>query len=271
MEIQNVLNKMMELDIKIITEEGVDIPVYATDGSSGFDIKVVELVKLYKDDKELDITQILKNTSKNGYFYLRAGERALLRTGMWMEIPKGFELQARSRSGSSLKRGITVTNSPGTIDSDYRGEVGIILSNTTNNIAKITLREALAQGVIAPVVKGIFHKVDKLSSTVRGEGGFGSTNMQLDSSKTNLESFIYFLKGFKNSTILRTGKEGIINSLKYINLSRDKRESFIVSIEVDKDNPFSHYLILKLVNGIEIKIVLDESIKNNSILYANNY
>lgn len=162
--------------LDIITEPGVEVPMYATEGSSGFDLKGVKVLKLFKGTVEVDLGDKLKNSIEKGYLFLRAGERVLLGTGIKMKIPKGFELQVRSRSGSSLKRGLVVTNSPGTVDSDYLGEIGIIIMNTTPYLAKIELGEALAQGVICPIEQVSFKQVTELPNTVRGEGGFGSTN-----------------------------------------------------------------------------------------------
>lgn len=169
----------METRVKVVLEDGVSLPVYATEGSSGFDIKAIGIAKMYKDDKEIDLstmTSFLKNAETNGYFKLRVGERVLLKTGVKVQLEPGTELQIRSRSGSSLKKGLVVTNSPGTIDSDYRGEVMIAVTNTTGYLATIVFNEAIAQGVIAPYLKGTFEVVEKLEDTSRGEGGFGHTN-----------------------------------------------------------------------------------------------
>lgn len=165
------------MNIEIVTEENVEVPKYATEGSSGFDLICNKVLKLYKGNKEVDLTSKFINSLKQGYLFLRAGERVLLGTGLKMSVPEGYELQIRSRSGSSLKRGIVVGNSPGTVDSDYRGEIGIILINTTPYLCKIELGEALAQGVICPIEKVSFKQVDNLSETQRGEGGFGHTNV----------------------------------------------------------------------------------------------
>jgi dUTPase len=110
----------MKTRVKIIVEKGVELPVYATEGSSGFDIKAIGIAKMYKDDKEVDLSTMqsfLNNAQANGYFKLRVGERVLLKTGFKVQLEPGTELQIRSRSGSSLKKGLVVTNSPGTVDS----------------------------------------------------------------------------------------------------------------------------------------------------------
>jgi dUTP pyrophosphatase len=129
------------------------VPFYATAGAAGCDIRVVDT---------LDIP---------------AHSTRLFRTGLAVEIPEGWELQIRSRSGLSLK-GITVANSPGTIDSDYRGEVGILLRNDKPEDVVISAGERVAQMVLAPVFQAKFEVVEELSATERGAGGFGSTGVK---------------------------------------------------------------------------------------------
>lgn len=130
------------------------VPQYQTDGASGFD---------------------LHSTSE---VYIEPGEAKLVHTGLKVAIPEGYELQIRPRSGMALKQGITVLNSPGTVDSDYRGLVGVILVNHGKEAVSITMGQRIAQGVVCPVVKVNFEEVsygDELPQTLRGEGGFGST------------------------------------------------------------------------------------------------
>lgn len=103
------------------------------------------------------------------------GERVLIPTGLRMEIPPGWEAQVRPRSGLALKTGITVLNSPGTIDSDYRGELKVILINLGSETAVISPGERIAQLVIAPAARAVFERREELSLTDRGSGGFGST------------------------------------------------------------------------------------------------
>lgn len=109
---------------------------------------------------------------------LAPGDRALIPTGLHMEIPEGFEVQVRPRSGLALKHGITLVNSPGTIDSDYRGPVGVILMNAGSEPFEVLHGMRIAQLVVAPVVQANFEEVADLSTTVRGSGGFGSTGGQ---------------------------------------------------------------------------------------------
>lgn len=106
---------------------------------------------------------------------LEPGERRLIPTGLALELPPGFEGQVRPRSGLALKQGITCLNSPGTIDADYRGEVGVILINHSKERVVLNRGERIAQLVIAPVVQANLIEVAQLSDTARGEGGFGST------------------------------------------------------------------------------------------------
>lgn len=96
-------------------------------------------------------------------------------TGLFLEIPQGYEVQIRPRSGLALKRGVTVLNAPGTIDSDYRGEVRVILINHSDEAFGVCVGERIAQMVLAPVVQAAWDEVCELTSTLRGEGGFGST------------------------------------------------------------------------------------------------
>lgn len=108
---------------------------------------------------------------------LQPMERALIPTGLFIEVPKGFEAQVRPRSGLAIKNGITVLNAPGTIDADYRGEVKVILINLSNEPFTIQNGDRMAQMVIAPYEKIIWNEVKQLSETVRGAGGFGSSGV----------------------------------------------------------------------------------------------
>jgi dUTP pyrophosphatase len=106
---------------------------------------------------------------------LAPGQRALVPTGLFIEIPEGYEAQVRPRSGLALKRGLTVLNSPGTIDADYRGEVGVILVNLSQEEQRIEKGERVAQLLFAPVARAELVEVEALGETERGSGGFGST------------------------------------------------------------------------------------------------
>ncbi|WP_049762488.1 dUTP diphosphatase [Erythrobacter litoralis] len=130
---------------------GLPLPEYATDGAAGMDVVSAE-----------DIT-------------LAPGARHAVSTGLAMAIPPGFEIQVRPRSGLALKHGITVPNTPGTIDSDYRGELKAILINHGSEPFAIHRGDRIAQLVIAPVTRATWQEVDDLDATERGAGGFGST------------------------------------------------------------------------------------------------
>ena len=131
-----------------------ELPAYQSEGASGFDIRA-----------QLDQKTMILNP----------GERAMVPTGLSFEIPLGYEIQARPRSGWAAKEGLTVLNTPGTIDADYRGEVKIILINLGREAITIKDQDRVAQLVIAPVIMAQFSLVDELGSTDRGAGGFGST------------------------------------------------------------------------------------------------
>jgi dUTP pyrophosphatase len=106
---------------------------------------------------------------------IRPGERAIVPTGLFMALPPGYEAQVRPRSGLAIKKGITVANAPGTIDADYRGEVGVILMNLGAESFEVTRGMRVAQMVVAPVTRALIKVTDELPDSVRGAGGFGST------------------------------------------------------------------------------------------------
>ncbi len=135
--------------------EGLTIPHYATAGAAGMDIEAAV-------DAPITLAPL---------------DRIAVPTGLMMAIPTGYEIQIRPRSGLALKQGLTVANAPGTIDSDYRGEVKVIMVNLSHDDITITRGMRIAQMVIAPVIKGRFVRVDQLDDTRRGSGGFGSTGV----------------------------------------------------------------------------------------------
>lgn len=141
------------IDIKCVAQNGAIIPEYKTTGAAG-----------------ADICALLSES-----ITVRPMERVLVPTGLFFEIPEGYEIQVRPRSGLAIKNGITCLNTPGTIDSDYRGEVKVILINLGNENFTINNGDRIAQIVVSPVTLGNFVKIDSLESTERGEGGFGST------------------------------------------------------------------------------------------------
>lgn len=144
---------MIKIKTKKIHPDAV-IPKYAHEGDAGFDLYSVE-------DYEINLR-----------------ERMLVKTGLQVEIPRGYEMQIRPKSGLALKSGITVLNTPGTIDSVYRGEVGVILINHSDRLYSVKKGEKIAQGVISKIEEAVFEEADNLSETIRGEGGFGSTGLK---------------------------------------------------------------------------------------------
>lgn len=148
------------IKVKIKNESSNPLPAYGTKGSAAQDVQAYIPSKGNGEQRSIII---------------EPGERALVPTGLFLEIPEGFELQVRPRSGLALKHGITVLNSPGTIDSDYRGELGIILVNTSKEQYKVLHSERIAQISLYPTYTIDWEETTELEETERGEGGFGST------------------------------------------------------------------------------------------------
>ncbi len=144
---------MNSVPIKVKADEGVKIPEYKTTGAAGADVCA-----------RIDTSIVLK-----------PGDKALIGTGLYFAIPEGYEIQVRPRSGLAAKNGVTVLNTPGTIDSDYRGELKIILVNLGKENFTVNDGERIAQIIAAPVTRAVFSPVDALDETERGAGGFGST------------------------------------------------------------------------------------------------
>ena len=144
---------MHDVEIKIVNTSKNQIPEYATSGSSGLDLRA-----------NLEEPVVLNSL-----------ERQMIPTGLFLEIPTGYEVQVRPRSGLAWKHGITCLNSPGTVDSDYRGEIKIILINLSSHAHTVNNGDRIAQMVVCKVEKALLHPVLKLEDTLRGEGGFGHT------------------------------------------------------------------------------------------------
>lgn len=142
--------KKLGVKVKILNPDAI-VPKYQTEEAAGFDLHSIE-------EKTI-----------------KAGERDVIKTGLAVALPKGYELQVRPRSGLALKNGITVLNTPGTVDSDYRGELMVILLNTSNEDFAVKKGDRIAQAVIKEILQADFAVVDELDSTERGTGGFGST------------------------------------------------------------------------------------------------
>jgi dUTP pyrophosphatase len=165
------------MEIKVTKKhENVVLPEYATEGAAGFDLIADSFLQLYNIHIPISFDEKLKYSIQKGYLVLRPNERLLVGTGLFMQIPQGYELQIRDRSGLSLKKGLKVFNAPGTIDSDYRGEIGVILANLSDGLVKVQLGERIAQGIIAKYEKVNF-ELATLSNTERGDKGFGSTGV----------------------------------------------------------------------------------------------
>jgi dUTP pyrophosphatase len=139
--------------VRMAHAAGLELPAYATDGAAGMDVLAA-----------VEESQVLL-----------PGERQAIPTGLMIAVPAGHEMQVRARSGLALKEGLAVLNAPGTIDSDYRGEVKIILANLGATSFTVTRGMRIAQLVLAPCVRAVWAEVADLDSTARGEGGFGST------------------------------------------------------------------------------------------------
>ncbi len=173
---------MKKTTVKVYNKGENDLPNYATELSAGFDIRA-DLSKIYKPEdlvgnSKYFIVTIPESGPKSVTLF-EGGGRVLIPTGLHIAIPDGYELQIRPRSGLALKNGITVMNSPGTIDADYRGEIGLIMVNTDKeNQFEIKHGDRLAQGVFKQVEQVIWQQVysiEDLGDTVRGQGGFSST------------------------------------------------------------------------------------------------
>ena len=143
---------MVKLLIKKLNEEAI-VPEYKTKGSSGMDLMA----------------------NINSDIYIKPGEKAIIPTGIAVSIPIGYEIQIRPRSGLAAKKGISVLNTPGTIDADYRGEIKIILINLSKKSFVVRSGDRVAQMILCPVIKAKLKEVKNLLKTVRGKGGFGST------------------------------------------------------------------------------------------------
>jgi len=144
------------MNIKIINGSSHPLPHYETNASAGMDLRA-------------NISEAVT---------LLPLERAIIKTGLFIELPIGVEAQVRPRSGLAAKKGITVLNAPGTIDADYRGEIGVILVNLSNEVFTIENGERIAQLVIAKHERAKWVEAKELSKTTRGEGGFGSTGVK---------------------------------------------------------------------------------------------
>ena len=141
------------MEVKVINKSAFELPKYATLGSAGLDLKA---------NIEATVT-------------LAPLERKVIPTGIYMELPQGYEAQIRPRSGLAIKKGLSIPNAPGTIDSDYRGEIGVILINLSSDIITINKGDRIAQMVIAKYEQISWQETSSLTESDRGAGGYGST------------------------------------------------------------------------------------------------
>ena len=146
---------MTNINIKVVAKEGAKLPLYKTSGAAG-----------------ADICALLEKP-----LVVESGKSAMVPTGLFFEIPEGYEVQIRPRSGLAAKNGVTVLNTPGTIDSDYRGEINVILINLGDKPFTVNNGDRIAQMLVAPVIQAEFSVVTSLDETERGAGGFGSTGV----------------------------------------------------------------------------------------------
>jgi dUTP pyrophosphatase len=183
LRIKDSLNKIVKVNSMNTTEgkvkikfeklfESVELPEYKSKGAAGFDLRA------YIDaGDELKTMMGITNNGRNS-ITLHYGDQVIIRTGLKIAIPEGYELQIRPRSGLAAKNGITLTNSPGTIDSDYRGEVMIIVLNTSREPFVIQHGDRICQAVVNKVEQALFEEVESVDETERGEGGLGSTGVK---------------------------------------------------------------------------------------------
>jgi dUTP pyrophosphatase len=148
-------NKIDVAVMKLPSAEGLPLPAYATSGSAGLDLAA----------------------AVSDPITIAPGGRAMVPTGLAIALPEGFEAQVRPRSGLAARSGVTVLNTPGTIDADYRGEIQVILANFGDQPFKVSRGERIAQLVVAPVTQLAWQATDRLPETTRGAGGFGSTGI----------------------------------------------------------------------------------------------
>ena len=156
LQYQRIKKKYIFMNIKIINKSNHALPHYETIASAGMDLRA-------------NITEPIT---------LKPLERTVVKTGLFIELPVGIEAQVRPRSGLAAKKGVTVLNAPGTVDADYRGEIGVILVNLSNEDFTIENGERIAQLVIVKHERAEWMQVETLSETSRGEGGFGSTGVK---------------------------------------------------------------------------------------------
>lgn len=174
------MSKLKKESIKFKLDEGVETPKYETAQAVGFDVTAQDILQVYTSTGKADdsVVELIKDTfHRNGFLNIMKNTRILFDTGLTVaELPENIELQVRSRSGLSLKQGLVVVNQPGTIDPDYRGKVGIILTSITGS-GMVKKGDRIAQLVPKEVIRPEIIAVDDISTTDRGDNGFGSTGV----------------------------------------------------------------------------------------------
>jgi dUTP pyrophosphatase len=168
-------------NIKIMLEAGVLMPKYESSEAVGFDLRVNKILRMFKGDTEAEqdkLERVQQSFLERGYIKLRDSERVLFGTGVHVDLPNNIELQIRPKSGVSLKQGLMISNSPGTIDPDFTGEIGVIVYNSTPHLVEVKLNQKLCQAVPKEVIRPqleLIGVIDKI--TERGENGYGSTGI----------------------------------------------------------------------------------------------
>lgn len=161
------------INILVVNKSSNELPKYAHEGDAGFDLRA-DVFGVINDD-------FLFNATLDKYentVTINPGGRALIPTGLHMAIPEGYELQVRPRSGLALKKGITIVNTPGTVDAPYRGNIGVILMNSGTEPFVVCQGDRIAQGVLNKVEKANFIKTDSLDNTDRGDSGYGKSGVK---------------------------------------------------------------------------------------------
>lgn len=169
---------MDNIKVRVINKsKTLELPKYATEMSAGFDLMACFDCGVNSIIYKRDLGKLELSPRVDDEIILFRGDRVCIPTGLFMSLPEGFELQVRPRSGLALKNGITVLNTPGTVDADYRGSVGVILINNGYDEYHIHHGDRIAQGIITRFTKCVWSQVEELDETDRGEGGFGHSGI----------------------------------------------------------------------------------------------
>lgn len=164
---------MQTINVHVINESNNPLPEYASKEAAGMDLRA-DLSDLSK--VKLSIANA--DTFSENCVHILPGGRALIPTGLHCKLPEGYELMVRPRSGLAIKHGVTVLNTPGCVDSDFTGNIGVILINTGNEAFKIEHGDRIAQAVVSPIVHVNWQEVESLEETERGDGGFGHSGVK---------------------------------------------------------------------------------------------